>query len=52
MVLAEVKLTTGFVPDMASINDLKAQAPMSKLKRIDSEGNTVSFYLDQVSRIS
>ena len=48
MVLAQVKLMTGFSPDASSIADLKAQAPLSQLKRVDVDGKLVSFYLDQV----
>ncbi|XP_022095185.1 alpha-2-macroglobulin-like isoform X2 [Acanthaster planci] len=47
MVLAQVKLVTGFVPDTASIADLNAQAMMSKLKRVETEGKTINFYIDQ-----
>ncbi|XP_038079192.1 pregnancy zone protein-like isoform X3 [Patiria miniata] len=47
MVLAQVKLVTGYAPDPASINDLKSQTKMSQLKRVETDGKTLSFYIDK-----
>ncbi|XP_071793986.1 alpha-2-macroglobulin-like isoform X2 [Asterias amurensis] len=47
MVLTQVTLMTGFSPDPSSIENLKAQSAVSIIKRIDTEGKVVSFYLEQ-----
>ena len=48
MVLTQVTLMTGFSPDPSSIENLRAQSAVSIIKRIDTEGKVVSFYLEQV----